>query len=231
MATTRSSSTPPAPAGSGVQPALSSAAFEQAPTPVVRPQVEIRASTRRRKTAVAFYEGDKIVVVVPSRLRAADREETADRLVKRLLKRNSRASASDSALEARAAALSDRYLDGVRPQSIRWVANQNRRWGSCSPDTRTIRLSHRLQVVPDWVLDSVILHELAHLIEASHSPRFYLLVGGYPRLAEADAYLAGYSLGVTAGGWDVSSSSSESDSYALFGDCDLVGAMPEGPAC
>jgi hypothetical protein len=196
----------------------------------VHPEVEIRSSARRRKTAVAFYEGDRIVVVVPARLRAGDRQDTAERLVNRLLNRRSPTSPSDSALQGRAAVLADRYLDGVRPQSIRWVTNQNRRWGSCSPDTRTIRLSHRLQLVPEWVLDSVIVHELAHLIEASHSPRFHDLVGRYPRLAESDAFLEGYSLGLASAGWRTDPQP-EGEPAGPFGPCEVVAQEPSGAAC
>jgi predicted metal-dependent hydrolase len=195
MAEYRSSSTPPASAASGVQ-----LPFPTGPAGF-RPEVEIRASTRRRKTATAYYESGRIVVLVPARLSAAERTALADRLVNRLLHRTSRSVASDESLVSRAAHLGDRYLDGVRPGSIRWSANQNRRWGSCTPATRDIRISSRLQVVPEWVLDSVIVHELAHLLEASHSSRFRDLARRYPRLAEADAYLLGYSLGMSSGSW------------------------------
>ncbi|MGO8877280.1 MAG: M48 family metallopeptidase [Acidimicrobiales bacterium] len=195
MAEYRSSSSPPASAATGVQLQLPTgpAGF--------RPQIEIRASARRRKTATAFYESGRIVVLVPARLTASERQELAGRLVDRLLQRTSRFVASDESLGSRAAHLSDRYLDGVRPRSIRWSATQNRRWGSCTPSTGDIRISGRLQVVPGWVLDSVIVHELAHLLEASHSPRFHELAKRYPRLCEADAYLLGYSLGMSSASW------------------------------
>jgi predicted metal-dependent hydrolase len=195
MAQYRSSSTPPAAAANGVQLQLpaTSAGF--------RPEVELRPSTRRRKTATAFYESGRIVVLVPARLSTHERQALADRLVDRLLNRTSRSVTSDEALGSRAAHLADRHLEGVRPRSIRWAVNQSRRWGSCTPSTRDIRISNRLQVVPGWVLDSVIVHELAHLLEASHSRRFHELAGRYPRLAEADAYLLGYSLGMSSSPW------------------------------
>jgi hypothetical protein len=195
MAEYRSSSTPPASAATGVQLQLPTT------SPEFRPDVEIRPSTRRRKTATAFYESGRIVVLVPARLSVAERQSLADRLVDRLLNRTSRSMASDEALHARAVQLADRHLGGVRPRSIRWATNQNRRWGSCTPATKDIRISYRLQAVPGWVLDSVIVHELAHLLEASHSQRFRELAGRYPRLAEADAYLLGYSLGMSSSPW------------------------------
>ncbi len=163
------------------------------------PQIEVRPSTARRKTASAFYEAGRIVVLVPARMPVADREAVVRRLVDRLLKRTSRTVTSDPALEQRAAELSGRYLGGIRPASVRWVGNQERRWASCTPSTGQIRVSTRLQLVPGWVLDSVLVHELAHLIEASHSPRFHELAGRYPRRREADAYLEGYVLGRAIG--------------------------------
>ena len=99
-------------------------------------------------------------------------------------------------LLARAIELSDRYLVGARPQSVRWVTNQTARWGSCSYYSGQIRLSHRLRVVPGWVLDSVLVHEVAHLTHPDHSPAFHKLAGAYPRHEEAGVFLAGYGLGL-----------------------------------
>ena len=76
-----------------------------------------------------------------------------------------------------------------------WVTNQQQRWGSCTPSSRTIRLSHRLQSMPDWVVDYVLVHELAHLVEVTHSRRFWSLVEAYPAMERAQAYLQGYLAG------------------------------------
>lgn len=46
------------------------------------------------------------------------------------------------------------------------------RWGSCAPDG-TIAFSWRLVMAPDWVLDYVVAHEVAHRRELNHSPRFW----------------------------------------------------------
>jgi len=136
------------------------------------------------------------VVVVPARLSKADRVELVEGLVERVLAQRPHVTASDRDLARRAAALADTYLDGVRPASVRWVGNQQRRWGSCTSRTGEIRISDRLRVVPGWVLDAVLVHELAHLVEPSHSPRFRRLAARYPRTAEADTYLAGFTLGL-----------------------------------
>jgi predicted metal-dependent hydrolase len=161
-------------------------------------KVEIRVSTRRRKTSQAHLEAGKVVVVVPVGLSAAQQEDVATRLARRMLN-SSRRPRSDKELEWRAADLADRYLGGVRPTSVRFVTNQARRWGSCTPATGAIRISSRLQSMPEWVLDAVLVHELAHLLEDSHSRDFKELCARYPRQAEADAYLLGFEHGATTG--------------------------------
>ena len=144
------------------------------------PNVEVRVSKRRKKTAGAHWEGARIVVVVPVHLRGAERDEMVASLARRLARHRPHLHASDDHLEQRALALGRRYLDGVAPASIRWSRSQNKRWGSCTFETREIRISERLRVAPDWVLDAVIVHELAHLIEPNHSPRFSQLEQRYP---------------------------------------------------
>ena len=63
---------------------------------------------------------------------------------------------------------------GVRPRAIR-VKDTRSRWGSCAPDG-TLAFSWRLVMAPGWVLDYVVAHEVAHLRELNHSPRFWALV-------------------------------------------------------
>lgn len=59
----------------------------------------------------------------------------------------------------------------------RWTLSSARtRWGSCGPDG-SVRLNWRLIHFPGEVIDYVIAHELAHLVELNHSPRFWSLVG------------------------------------------------------
>jgi hypothetical protein len=160
------------------------------------PVIEVRVSKRRKKTAGAHWEGDRIVVVVPTHLRGAERDLLVESLARRLARHRPHLHASDAHLEERARVLGRRYLDGVAPASIRWSSSQNKRWGSCTIATREIRISERLRVAPPWVLDAVIVHELAHLIEPGHSARFRELESRYPRKVEADAFLEGYHLGM-----------------------------------
>ena len=166
------------------------------PPSLFHPDVDVRVSKRRKKTAGAHWEGDRIVVVVPVHLRGAARDEMVEILSRRMMRHRPHLHTSDDELAERARTLGRRYLDGVEPTSIRWSTNQNKRWGSCTIQTREIRISERLRVVPDWVLDAVIVHELAHLFEHRHNARFRQLENRYPRRREADLFLDGYSLGL-----------------------------------
>ena len=108
--------------------------------------------------------------------------------------RAARPSSSDDDLLERAQRLSDNYLGGLAtPESVRWVDNQNSRWGSCTPGDRTIRLSERLQGMPSWVVDYVLVHELAHLLEPGHDAKFWAWVDRYPQAEKAKGYLLGWS--------------------------------------
>jgi hypothetical protein len=163
------------------------------------PEVEVRVSARRRKTSEARWVGGRIVVSVPAHLSGEAREKTVAWLVDRLVAKHPlRSAVGDDELMQRAIALSDRYRIGARPTSVRWVTNQSARWGSCSYHSGEIRLSHRLRAVPEWVLDAVLVHELAHLVHPNHSPAFHQLANGYRRHHEAGIFLAGYGLGLAA---------------------------------
>lgn len=164
------------------------------------PDIEIRRSTRRRKSTTAFLDGNRFVVVVPAWLPEREAQEHAEELVLRLQAKRERNRPSDDKLAQRAADLSQAYLPGSPlPSSIKWVTNQERRWGSCTVSTGAIRISHRVQAMPEYVQDAVIVHELAHLIEPSHDSYFASLVSAYPDYARAQAFLEGFEYGTHAG--------------------------------
>lgn len=69
------------------------------------------------------------------------------------------------------------------------IRNQRTRWGSCGRDGH-VCLNWRLIVMPDWVRDYVIMHELMHLKRMDHSPAYWRLVAeAYPRYREARQWL------------------------------------------
>nr|BFD82806.1 M48 family metallopeptidase [Streptomyces sp. Xyl84] len=154
--------------------------------------IEVRRSTRRRRTVSAYRDGDRTVVLIPARMSEAEERRWVNVMLGKLAAQESRRSPGDTELAARAARLSAQYYDGrARPASVRWVTNQNTRWGSCTPAEGSIRLSHRLRGMPEYVVDYVLLHELAHLLVPGHGPDFWRLLEAYPRTERARGYLEG----------------------------------------
>ncbi|MDX3225722.1 M48 family metallopeptidase [Streptomyces sp. ME19-01-6] len=154
--------------------------------------VEVRRSTRRRRTVSAYREGDRTVVLIPARMSEAEEQRWVRVMLDKLAAQESKRMLGDAELAARAEWLSDQYLGGrARPATVRWVTNQNTRWGSCTPSEGSIRLSHRLQGMPEYVVDYVLVHELAHLLVPGHGQRFWGLLEAYPRTERARGYLEG----------------------------------------
>ena len=69
------------------------------------------------------------------------------------------------------------------------VRDQSSRWGSCS-NTGVLSFSWRLVLAPGFVLDYLAAHEVCHLVELNHSPRFWRLVKRlYPDVERAKVWL------------------------------------------
>ncbi|WP_427171676.1 M48 family metallopeptidase [Arthrobacter sp. 92] len=170
--------------------------------------VVVRRSVRRRRTVAAFWENGTAVVAIPAHFTRAQEREWVHRMLEKLrlqgVRRSSgtgkRRPATDAALAAHAAELSAKYLGGRSlPSSVRWVSNQNSRWGSATPADGTIRLSDKLRPMPQWVIDYVLLHELAHLLVAGHNAAFWRLLEAYPDTERAKAFLEGVSFATSRG--------------------------------
>ncbi|MEY2417377.1 MAG: hypothetical protein QOG90_57 [Actinomycetota bacterium] len=162
-----------------------------------RPDVEIRVSPRRRKTVAAYWEGDRIVIVFPQRVPKRERQAYVDELSAKLVASRAKSRPTDAELHARAAHLSRTYLNNVaRPTSVQWSTRQQARWGSCTAADGSIRISARLQGAPQFVVDAVLVHELAHLVHSDHTAEFYELANKFPRQNDADLFLKGLSFGM-----------------------------------
>ncbi|WP_103884397.1 M48 metallopeptidase family protein [Actinacidiphila yanglinensis] len=160
--------------------------------PIVKGSVEVRRSARRRRTVSAYRDGDRTIVLLPARMSAAEEQRWVTVMLEKLAAQESRRMPGDDELAARAERLSEQYLHArAVPDTVRWVTNQNSRWGSCTPAESSIRLSHRLQGMPEYVIDYVLLHELAHLLVPGHGPQFWKLLESYPRTERARGFLEG----------------------------------------
>lgn len=152
----------------------------------------MRRSRRRRRTVSAYRQDGRTIVLIPARFSKAEEQQWVTTMLERLARGDRRRRPSDAELAVRATDLSTRYLGGLaKPTSIRWVDNQQSRWGSCTPADGTIRISARVKGMPGYVLDYVVLHELAHLLVPGHGVDFWTLLRSYPRTERARGYLEG----------------------------------------
>jgi predicted metal-dependent hydrolase len=160
-------------------------------------RVLVRRSARRRRTvSITRREGD-LVIAIPAAFSARQEREWAKKMVDQLVAKESRrrpARRSDAELMAMAREVSEAHLGGrAHPTSVTWSTRQNTRWGSCTPADGTIRLSHQLQGMPDYVVRSVMMHELVHLLVPGHGPEFKALMAAYPQAEKAQGFLDGVS--------------------------------------
>ena len=167
----------------------------------------VRSPDRRRSASAAVRDGE-VVLRVPAGLPPEGERELAERVLAKVVRRaadptvppgppttvparDTRARPGprgDRLLVARADAVADRFLGGVRAARVSWSHRMQSRWGSCTVPSARIRISARVAVAPDAVLDHLLLHELAHLRESGHGSAFRRLVAQDPAGPAADAW-------------------------------------------
>lgn len=153
------------------------------------PGVRIIPSARRRRTVSARMVEGVIELRVPSWMGEAERQRWAVKMRERVHRQLRRARPSDARLEERARELNRLYFGGRLSWSSVAFAEQRSRWGSCTFTAGVIRISTRAAPLPRFVLDYLLVHELAHLEVAGHGPRFWALVNRYPLTERARGYL------------------------------------------
>ena len=153
------------------------------------PPIRIVASRRRRRTVAARLRSGVLELLVPDWMPRAERERWAEEMRRRIEKRMERARPSDDKLSMRARTLNDRHFGG----RLRWTsigfADLSHLWGSCTFTTGAIRIAARAATLPDWVIDYLVVHELAHLEQSDHGPAFHELENRYPLTERARGYL------------------------------------------
>ncbi len=147
-------------------------------------RVEVVRSRRRKRTTAAQMVGATLRVYLPSWMSSAEEAQWVDEWSRRFRRK---LSADRIDLAARAGSLARRY-ELPRPDTISWI-DMETRWGSCTPSGGSVRISSAVARFPTWVVDYVIVHELAHLRVADHSPAFWALVARYPKAERARGYL------------------------------------------
>jgi predicted metal-dependent hydrolase len=169
------------------------------------PPVQLVRSSKRRRTYKWSLVGGQVRLEVPAGLRSSDETRIVAEVAEQARRRLARAQLpSDQALLKRARELASQHVPEAvdRLRSVAWSDRQAKRWGSCSGDTGDIRLSSRLRGLPNYVLEAVLLHEIAHLLEPNHSSRFQSLANRYPLAERARGFLEAVDRDLRAAGDD-----------------------------
>jgi predicted metal-dependent hydrolase len=154
-----------------------------------QPDVRIITSRKRRRTVAARLRSGVLELLVPATMPHLEREHWAEVMTRRLQRRAARSRPSDERLQQRARNLNERHFGG----RLRWTsigfAEMERLWGSCTFTDGAIRIARRAASLPDWVIDYLVVHELAHLVHSDHGPEFHELENRYPLSERAKGYL------------------------------------------
>ena len=152
--------------------------------------IEIIRSDRRKRTIQAKDIQGKLHIYLPSGMNEKEENKWIDKMLKRMEKQKKKQSLNSEGLLAdRAQEMNRKYFGGKLKFEIKYVTNQNSRFGSCTPKKKTIRVSDRIADTPHWVRDYIIIHELAHLVYPNHSKKFWELVNQYRFAERARGYL------------------------------------------
>lgn len=139
-------------------------------------EYQLRVNVNSQLKSAVSLDDTQLIVTSPNE---------SDQEVRKILEKWYRAAAK-RVFTARVPLLADLVNRDVTRVTIR---SQRSRWGSCS-SRNTISLNWRLIMAPDWVSDYVIYHELAHLTQMNHSPKFWQLVEDYyPEYKKAEKWL------------------------------------------
>lgn len=205
-------------------------------------RVLVRRSARRRRTvSISRRDGD-LLIAIPATFNARQERQWVTKMVDQLVSKEARrapARRSDDTLLRMAREVSEAHLGGrAHPSSVTWSSRQNQRWGSCTPADGTIRLSHQLQGMPDYVVRSVMMHELVHLLVPGHGPEFKALMANYPLAEKAQGFLDGVSWsknlpessGEVDDGAETGDGAEIDDDADADGDAGATGTAPAQPA-
>ncbi len=175
------------------------------------PPFKVIKDSKRKKNILAIRNQGLIEIHVPTRLTRAEIEKIVPEMIGKVLDQEIREAKGDDYLAREAKKIIKTLLPEINavlelldangmptPLQISW-RTMNERWGSCTWKENRIRISHRLTLAPDYVVSSVIFHELAHLLVHDHGPEFQKLLARDPNLVAAESFLDGYEYGITHG--------------------------------
>ena len=157
--------------------------------------LRLEVTRKKVKNINVRMVGDELRVSAPRWVSAGELDEAVETLARRLVRRERarKVNGEDNALEL-ARRVARRFPDRPEIAAARFSTRQGSRWGSYSTRTRTIHLNAAIRLMPPWVLEAVIAHELAHVTHPDHSPAFWALLREVcPQTDRAHAFLEGVS--------------------------------------
>ena len=157
-------------------------------------EIVVVRSTRRKRNIAAYRQGGQIIVSIPARLSKADERAVVPEMVAKIRASEATRAIDESVLASRLTDLLALWAPEIteKATSVTWKRAMNERWGSCTSVDGTIRISERLQRVPEYVLDYVLFHEGIHLRFGDHGSQFQEMIARFPKSELAQAYLDGY---------------------------------------
>ena len=156
-------------------------------------EILVIRSARRKRNISAYRQGGRIIVSIPARMSKADERAIVPEMIAKIRSQESERTPSEERLMERTHELLSSLAPEItaRPASINWRPMRER-WGSCTSVDRTIRISDRLKLAPDYALDYVLFHEAIHLAHFDHGPAFTEVLARFEDSELASAYLDGY---------------------------------------
>tara|TARA_B110000879_G_C11151420_1_gene504803 strand:+ start:1400 stop:2188 length:789 start_codon:yes stop_codon:yes gene_type:complete len=140
---------------------------------------------KKRSSSGAKIKEDRILLSLDEKLFGVNKSEIIKTALSRVFAKKYK-----HEVEKRLELINKHYF-GHAVKSLRLKYNKSN-WGSCS-NSGNINLSTRLLMAPQWVLDYVIVHELAHMNEMNHSKKYWAIVEKvYPEYKKAEKWLKAY---------------------------------------
>ena len=156
-------------------------------------EIVVIRSTRRKKSISAYRQGGRIVISIPARLSKADERAIVPEMIAKIRSQEESKTPGETQLAERIDQLLTELAPEItaRPASVVWRPMRER-WGSCTSVDRSIRISDRLKLAPEYALDYVLFHEAIHLQYFDHGDAFTEVLNRFEESELASAYLDGY---------------------------------------
>ncbi|PID29536.1 MAG: hypothetical protein CR982_02400 [Candidatus Cloacimonadota bacterium] len=153
-------------------------------------KILVKRSKKRRKTVQIQIKDDEIIVLAPESISNEELNFFIEKAVSNFEKKKSIKN-SENYLKERALFLKKKFFVENLPNFELYYSTKMGRgsWGICYSSRGVITLNHKLSTYPEWVLDYVIVHEMAHFIYQDHSRKFWEIVSRYPLKERAIGFL------------------------------------------